>query len=194
MKIRILKLQNWLLATLVGAFGLSACHSTKEVASPNTPGEPEVVEPQKPDDPQVAPPDPREPIAVMYGVPTMNFVVKGKVVNEQGKPVPGMQVILLNRNVDITPDEMHEDNEYVLEYIRRASDTTDAEGNYIIQTSDTPADRGQIIIRDIDGKKRGLYKNQMIEVNYQEGKQTEPRQGWNMGTIEKEETITVWKE
>ena len=183
MKIRILKLKNWLLMTLVGALGLSACHSTKDVATP-----------QPADEPQVDTPKPRDPVVVMYGVPTMNFVVKGKVINEDGEPVKGMQVILLNRNVDITPDEMHEDNAYVKEYIRQASDTTDAEGNYRVTTKDTPAKKSQIIVRDIDGAENGKYKSQLLDIDYHDAIQTQSSEGWNMGTQEKTEDIVVEKE
>ena len=180
MKIRILKLKNWLLMTLVGALGLGACHSTKNI-----------TEPQPPEEPQVDTPKPRDPVVVMYGVPTMNFVVKGKVMNEQGKPVKGLQVILLNRNADITPEEMHEDNEYIREYIQRASDTTDAEGNYMVRTSDTTAEKQQMIVRDIDGEKNGKYKSLLLDIDYREATQTEERQGWNMGTREKVEDVVV---
>ena len=185
MKIRILKLKNWLLMTLVGAFGLTACHSTKELTEPT---------PKADDEPQVDTPKPRDPAVVMYGVPTMNFVVKGKVTNDAGKPVPGMQVILLNRNVDITPDELHEDNSYIQAYIQHSSDTTDAEGNYMVRTSDTPADRQEMIVRDIDGKENGSYKSQVVEVIYSEENRTQARQGWNMGTLEKTEDVVVERE
>jgi len=117
--------------------------------------------------------------------------VKGKVMNEQGKPVKGLQVILLNRNADITPEEMHEDNEYIREYIQRASDTTDAEGNYMVRTSDTPAEKQQMIVRDIDGEKNGKYKSLLLDIDYREATQTEERQGWNMGTREKVEDVVV---
>lgn len=183
MKIHILKLKNWLLMTLVGALGLSACHSTKNAATP-----------QPAEEPQVDTPKPRDPVVVMYGVPTMNFVVKGKVTNDDGKPVKGLQVILLNRNVDIMPDDMHEDNPYVQNYIHQSSDTTDAEGNYMVRTSDTPADKQQMIIRDIDGAENGQYKNMLLDIDYREAAQTQARQGWNMGTREKVEDVVVEKE
>lgn len=183
MKTRILKLKNWLLMAAVGALGLSACHSTKNVTTPQTPEEP-----------QVDTPKPRDPVVVMYGVPTMNFVVNGKVTNDDGKPVKGMQVILLNRNVDITPDEMHEDNPYVQDYIRQSSDTTDVDGNYTVRTSDTPAERQQMIIRDIDGAENGKYKSLLLDIDYRDAVQTQARQGWNMGTREKTEDIVVEKE
>ena len=77
MKIRFLKLKDWLLMCAMGLFGLTACHTAKKVAE----------EPVKNDDKDtVEQPVPRGgEMALMYGVPTMDFVVKGRVINEQGK-------------------------------------------------------------------------------------------------------------
>ena len=119
MKIRFLKLKDWLLMSVMGLFGLTACHSTKEAAA---------QQPADDGDDAVVAPNPRNEMALMYGVPTMDFVVKGRVINEQGNPVKGMQVILVNQTVDIAPDHMDEDNPFVQSYIQKASDTTDAQG------------------------------------------------------------------
>lgn len=180
MKIRYLKLKNWLLVTVMGMLGMGGCHSGKEVAQPKIEEEPQVEKPK-----------PRDPVVLMYGVPTMNFVVKGKVTNDAGQPVPGIQVILLNRNVDITPDYMQEDNPYVQDYIRHASDTTDAEGNYTVRTTDAPATRSQMMVRDIDGEKNGKYKSMMLDIEYDDPDQPQQRQGWNMGTRVKNEDVVV---
>ena len=186
MKIRYLKLKDWLLMTVLGLFGLTACHSTKEVVTNPT----DTLVPP-PDDPIVEKPEPRDPVVVMYGVPTMNFVVKGQVVDEQNKPVPGMQVVLVNQRIDIEPGRMDESHPYVQQYLKESSDTTDANGQYQVTTRDVPADRQQIIVRDIDGEKNGSYEDQMFDVDFTQGEQTQPRQGWNMGTLERKLTITV---
>lgn len=182
MKVRIYKLKNWLLMTLMGVLGLSACHSSKEATQPPIPDEPKVDNPQ-----------PRDEKILMYGVPTMNFTVKGKVVNEAGEPVKGMQVILLNRNIDITPEDMHEDNPYVRDYLRHSADTTDAEGLFRVQTTDTPTQKEMMIVRDIDGEENGAYEDQMFDVSFDNAKETQQRQGWNMGAREQELDITVVK-
>ena len=182
MKIRILKLKNWLLMTLVGALGLSACHSTKNAATP-----------QPAEEPQVDTPKPRDPVVVMYGVPTMDFVVKGRVIDEQGKPVKGMQVILVNQTVDIAPDHMDEDNPFVQDYIEHSSDTTDAEGVFECHVKDVPVEFQRVIIRDVDGDKNGRYKDQMVEVSFAEAEQTAGRKGWYFGKRTKDVDITVSK-
>lgn len=180
MKKQFYSLKNWLLVTLMGALGLSACHSTKEVNQPTLPEEPQVDRPQ-----------PRDEKILMYGVPTMNFTVKGRVVNEEGMPVAGMHVVLLNNNIDITPEEMHEDNPYVRDYLRFSSDTTAADGSFEVKTTDTPALKEMMIVRDIDKDENGYYEDQMLEVSFEDAKETQQRQGWNMGTREAEIDVTV---
>ena len=75
--------------SVMGLLGMTSCHCPKQVTE-TTPPQPD------PKDTVVAP-DPRN-FAVMYGVPQMDFQVKGRVVNGEGKPVEGMQVILLNQS------------------------------------------------------------------------------------------------
>ena len=182
MKIRFLKLKDWLLMTVMGVLGLTACHNTKEVAK----------QPAEPEKEPVAV-NPRGDAALMYGVPTMDFVLKGRVIDAQGNPVSGMQVILLSDNVDITPEEMHEDNPFVQEYIAKSSDTTDAEGNFQCQMQAFPKELQRVIVRDADGEKNGEYGAQMMEVKFTENEQTETRKGWYAGKREKDVDITVMK-
>lgn len=184
MKIQFLKVKNWLLLTAMGFFGLTACHTAKEPAQPTSPETPE---------PTPGKVSKRGEAAVMYGVPTMNFVVKGTVRDAQGTPVKGLQVTLLSQAVDIDPDHMREDNPYVRDYLKHASDTTDAQGTFECHTSDMPVESQQVMVRDIDGEANGSYESQMFDVKFTEGDQTAARQGWNMGTREKQVDITVIK-
>ena len=182
MRIRFLKLKDWLLMTVMGALGLTGCHSAKETAQ--NPAEPE---------PEKTEVTPRNEMALMYGVPTMDFVLKGRVINTDGQGVGGMQVILVNTRVDLSPEEMYEDNPMVQEYIKDASDTTDAEGYFSCHMQDVPTDIHHVIVRDIDGEKNEAYVDQMVPVNFADGEQTEERRGWRMGTRTKDVDITVFK-
>jgi putative lipoprotein (rSAM/lipoprotein system) len=184
MKIRFLKLKDWLLMSVMGLLGMTSCHCPKQVTE-TTPPQPD------PKDTVVAP-DPRN-FAVMYGVPQMDFQVKGRVTDEQGKPVQGMQVILVNQTVDISPEYLQEDNPYVQEYIRNASDTTDAEGRFDAQARDVPVEAQRVLVRDIDGDKNGRYQDQMIEVKFTSEDQTEQGSKWYQGRRTKEVNITVEK-
>ncbi len=182
MKIRFLKLKDWLLMTVMGMLGLTGCHSTKEAVQ-----EPATPEPEK----EVV--NPRNEMALMYGVPTMDYVLKGRVINTEGKGVEGMQVILVNTKVDLSPEEMYEDNKMVQDYIKEASDTTDAEGNFTCHMQDVPVDVHHVIVRDIDGERNGAYVDQMVPVNFAEGEQSGERKGWRLGTRTKDVDITVMK-
>ena len=184
MKIRFLKLKDWLLMSVMGLFGLTACHSTKEAAA---------QQPADDGDDAVVAPNPRNEMALMYGVPTMDFVVKGRVINEQGNPVKGMQVILVNQTVDIAPDHMDEDNPFVQSYIQKASDTTDAQGVFECHVKDVPVESQRVIVRDIDGNKNGGYEDLMVEIPFTEADQTGERKGWYMGARIKDVDITVLK-
>ena len=183
MKIRFLKFKDWLLMSMMGLLGLTACNSAKKVAE-------EPVAGNEPD--SIENPVPRGgEMALMYGVPTMDFVVKGRVINEQGKPVKGMQVILVNQTVDIAPDHMDEDNPFVQDYIEHSSDTTDAEGVFECHVKDVPVDVQRVIVRDIDGKKNGSYEDQMVDIVFTEADQSGERKGWYMGRRVKDVDITV---
>lgn len=180
MKVRYLKLRNWLILSIMGLLGLSACRSTKEASTvtedPNVPSQPQ----------------PRSEIALMYGVPTMNFVVKGKVTDPQGKPVKGMQVIIANQSVDIDADRIPDDNPYLNRYLESASDTTDANGNYECHVTDTPSKVQRIIVRDIDGAKNGSYQNELFEVEFEQPKGDRPNT-WMLGTATSELNIELKK-
>lgn len=178
-------MKDWLLMTAMGLLGLTSCHCGKEVAQ-------EPQQPAKPEKDQVETFDPGK-MAVMYGVPQMDFEVKGRVTDEQGKPIKGMQVILVNQTVDISPEYFQEDNPYVQDYIRNYSDTTNAEGRFETQTRDVPVETQRVLVRDIDGNKNGHYENQMIEVKFTSEDQTEQGSKWYQGKRSKEVNITMEK-
>ena len=185
MKIRFLKMKDWLLMSAMGLLGLTACHSTKEAATQQPPA--------KDGDDAVVQPTPRNEMALMYGVPTMDFVVKGRVIDEEGVPVKGIQVILVNQTVDIAPDHMDEDNPFVQDYIKHSSDTTDAQGVFECHVKDVPAEVQRGIVRDIDGDKNGSYEDQMVDIEFTEADQSGERKGWYLGRRTKDVDITVSK-
>lgn len=179
MKIRFLKVKNWLLVTAMGALGLSACHSSKEVAQGGT------------DESQIDDTKPRNEIALMYGVPTMDYVVKGRVIDAKGNPVQGMQVVLLNSSIDIDPEHMMEDNKNVQSYLNEVADTTNAQGEFRTTVKDVPLDTQRLMVRDVNGEKGGLFESQMIELRFTPEDQVNQREGWYQGSREKDVDITV---
>lgn len=214
MKLRYLKLKNWIILSLMGALGLSGCHSVKEATTKgerkqgNSAVEPDRrvrrprneimllygvppvnysgrVEAEPKEEKEARPND---EMAVMYGVPTMNFRVIGKVVNEKGEPVEGMQVVLLNSDID--HENLEGANpEYLKKYFERSGDTTDKEGNFNVQCTDRPYAYQHVLVRDIDGEKNGSYMEQVIDLEFPK---TEVSSRANAtGLVKNDVTITV---
>lgn len=203
MKIKYLKLKNWLLISAMSLFGLSACKCNKQVVSDSTKdgnieapdnvmrpmyGVPatdyrQQIPPQE--EPKVAVQEPpREPQVTVYGVPTVDFAVKGRVVDAAGKPVKGVQVMLINSEID--PENLPE-SPYWDEQLKRISDTTDAQGNFEVRNTDRPWQQVRVMVRDIDGAKNGKYENQVLDVEF--GEPEGGRDKWRLG--EKKAEVTV---
>lgn len=214
MKIRFKRLQNWLLMGLMGLLGFTGCRSAKEATEATAPDDGTAKErprnevmlmygaiPRDFSDKDAVKSEDlrdkidttmrgRKEIPVMYGVPTVNYVLKGRVVDAKGAPVKGAQVVLLNNNVDIEPGSMPQ-TDYVRNYVRRSSDTTADDGTFRCATTDMPERDMRVLVRDIDGAKNGTIKESMVEVSYKDAKVEGERRGMLIGTAEKEVTVTV---
>lgn len=88
-------------------------------------------------------------IPCMYGSPTADWTVKGKVIDEQGKGVPGLQVILGNRYED-SAEVIYDQNYWPLDTL-----TTGTDGMYGVDRGGFPINRLQVDIHDIDGEENG---------------------------------------
>lgn len=178
MRIKYLKLKNWLLVTVMGAFGLSACHCHKEVEKTDVKETPEV--------------NPREEIRLMYGVPTMNFMIRGQVKNADGRPVKNIRVNMLERNMEVKDGELQGDPERVQQWLDGTAVTTDKEGRFEINNSGIPQEEVKLMVRDVDGSKNGEYKDQVLEIKVQQGDvDREGAGGWNQGTFKKRVDIKL---
>lgn len=178
MRIKYLKLKNWLLVTVMGALGLSACHCHKEVAKSEPEGTPEMK--------------PREEIRLMYGVPTMDFHIRGQVWDADGRPVKDIRVNMLERGMEVKDGELQGDPERVLQWLERSSVTTDSEGRFEIKESGTPQEEVRLMIRDVDGPENGEFKNQVFEMKVQQNDvDREGAGGWNQGTFKKRVDIKL---
>jgi putative lipoprotein (rSAM/lipoprotein system) len=177
MKVRFLKLKSWLLMTVMGALGLSGCHSHKQLA------EPEEVQPRVKE---------RQEIRLMYGVPTMNYRISGKVHDAQGKPVKDVRVNMLEHGIEATADTVYGDPENVKNYLESTSVRTDKKGRFVIEQSTTPREEVRILVRDVDGASNGAYKNQLIHMEVDEASIDKSNAGgWNRGDFNKEIDIKL---
>ena len=115
-------------------------------------------------------------IPAMYGTPHADWSVKGKVVDEEYKPVAGLQVALGNR-FENTPDVIYDENYRPLDTLYTASD-----GTYSVKRTDFPIDRLEIRVQDVDGPAGGgeFQDAGLIirDIEYKDGK------GWYAGHAE----------
>ncbi len=178
MKMHYLKLKNWLLVTVMGAFGLSSCHCHKEVAQPQEEEVPAVK--------------PRNEMRLMYGVPTMNFMIRGQVKDADGRPVKDIRVNMLERNMEVKDGELQGDPERVQQWLDGTAVKTDKDGNFVINNSGIPQEEVKLMVRDVDGSENGEYKNQVLEMKVQQSDVDRTNAGgWNQGTFKKEVQVQL---
>jgi len=183
MKIKYLKLKNWLLVTVMGALGFSSCHSSKRLAAPEEERDTTPVEERERD---------RGEMRLMYGVPTMNYMIRGQVKDAEGRPVRDIRVNMLERNMEATADAIEGDPEMVQQWLDGTEVRTDAEGRFEIQNSGLPQEEIRLMIRDVDGHENGDYQNQLIGLSVKP-ENVSGAEGWNRGTFSKEVEIELEK-
>lgn len=183
MKIRFLKLKNWLLVTLMGALGLSGCHSHKKLAGPEA--DPDTV-------PAVRD---RGEMRLMYGVPTMNYMIRGQVKDAKGKPVQDIRVNMLERNMETDASgALVGDAEAIDNWLQGTEVRTDKKGRFTIQNSGLPQEEVRLLVRDVDGKEKGDFQNQLVGLQVTpEDMDRSDAGGWNQGTFNKKVTIQLEK-
>lgn len=179
MKVKFLKLKNWLLVSVMGALGLSGCQCHKKAAQ--TEPESETIEVRD-----------RGEVRLMYGVPTMNFQVYGKITDATGKPVRGIKVNMLERGMELQGTELQGDPERVKEFLENTAATTDRKGRFVVQNTSTPQERVRLLVRDVDGTDNGSLKDRLIEVEVTPADVDRTNAGgWNQGTFNKELRIEL---
>ena len=179
MKIKFLKLKNWLLVTVMGALGLSACHCHKKAAQ--TEIETDTIEVRD-----------RGEVRLMYGVPTMNYQIRGQVRDAQGRPVRGIKVNMLERNREVQGTELQGDPDRVKEYLENTAATTDKHGRFEITNSGIPQEQVRLLVRDVDGNDNGSLKDRMVEIEVTPASIDRTNAGgWNQGTFNKELNINL---
>lgn len=181
MKIKFLKLKSWLLVTVMGAFGLSSCHCHKDLADPEEGEKQPVVR------------DRGEAI-LMYGVPTMNYMIRGQVKDSKGRPVKDVRINVLEHGIEATADTIYGDPDNVRAYLENTSVKTDKKGRFEVSGTSRPWDEMQVLVRDVDGRENGEYKNQLIDVKVQPGDMDRSdAAGMYQGTFKKEININLEK-
>lgn len=176
MKIKILKLKDWLILSLMGLMGFSSCQSHKQLAAPEQ-------------EPGPAP-KPREEIRLMYGVPTMDYRISGQVKDASGKPVKGVAVNMLERGLNDTADTIYGNQDNIRRYLNNTEVRTDDKGRFLISTQEMPRESVRVLVRDTDGEANGEYKNQLLDIKVTDVDKSNA-DGWYQGVFFKELEIKL---
>lgn len=165
------KIIIYILGMLLTATLLVSCGSQKAAA--------ESAEPQT----QTAPPPP--------GIaPRVNYTVKGRVQNSNGRPVKGLEVILLNSSIDASEDYLP-DSEHALKLMEDSRDTTDRKGRFECSVTDLNNRYERLLVRDIDGKSNKHYANKMVKVEFSLDDIRTNARGQRVSIAEKEVVVTI---
>ena len=135
MKNRILRVFNFLLASIFACFGVS---SIKQVMC-------------------------------MYGVPSGEFQISGRVENLKSKPV---------RKIEVEVQDMKGNSLGVT--------TTAKDGTFQIGYQGWPHNEVYLISRDVDGWRNGAYQSDTTHV-----KLDYPKNGWNQGKAETKQKVVL---
>lgn len=109
---------------------------------------------------------------LMYGTPTADFAIKGKVVDGENKAsgLPDIQIVIRNKHSRFYADTLY----------------TDKDGEFVYQTSDMLSNPIRIIYEDTQ---TGVFKKDSVEVKLE---QIKPGNGpWHDGTYEADVTIEM---
>ena len=128
MKIRYIRLKNWLYVTLAGLLGIHLSCT-------------------------------KNPMACEYGTPEATYRVLGKVSDEEGKPIEGIQVAMYGSKV-----------------------TTNGNGAYNVSRRVIPYDTMMVEYCDIDDTVNGLYADTSVVVSFREATYIGGDGGWYSGT------------
>ena len=105
---------------------------------------------------------------LMYGSPYADWSVKGKVVDEDNKPISGLQVVLANY-FENTNEVIYDQNRWPLDTLQTAGD-----GTYYLESNGVPIHQLEVHVQDIDGELRGgeFEDAQLIvkQIEYKDGK------------------------
>ncbi|MBR1798511.1 MAG: radical SAM-associated putative lipoprotein [Bacteroidales bacterium] len=176
---KYLKLKQWLILSLMSALGFGACKSHKSVVEPQMEEKIEEIEE-------------RSEIRLMYGVPTMDYRVRGKVIDENGKPVSGVKLNMLEPGIEATADTVYGDQENVKKYLQNTSVTSDEDGRFEVSFQGVPQEEVRVLARDVDGSANGQFKNQLLNIKVDESSvDKKEAKGWNRGSFKKEVTIKL---
>lgn len=122
-------------------------------------------------------------IKAMYGTPTVDFIVKGKVESKLNQPIAGIKVEMSR--------EYNSETGKVSVLIDSTASATST-GIYAAKTNDSPQDQTfKVKFTDIDGAANGEYETLDTTVVFQDAKYTGGDGHWYHGKTEKEVNVKL---
>ena len=118
-------------------------------------------------------------IICMYGVPTVSYELKGKVTDEAGKPVEGIEVSF---------ERVSPSDSTLAGYAFGPVATTDSGGQWKVSFQDDPAAILKVLYQDVDGPENGgpFAPDSAIVRNIEPVKDTTDSNPFNLGEVKME--------
>lgn len=125
------------------------------------------------------------PVICEYGAPTADYIVKGTVTDEAGKPIQGIKTSL--KQVWQTDAD---DHVYGIDSIQ-----TSESGDFQLKSNEIPAGQTKLIVEDIDGDANGgEFLSDTIDVDYKNAVKTKDGDGrWYSGVYEITQNVKLKK-
>lgn len=118
-------------------------------------------------------------IVCMYGVPTVSYELKGKVTDEAGKPVEGIEVSF---------ERVSPADSTLIGSPMGPTASTNAEGQWSVSFQDDPTPILKVLYQDVDGPDNGgpFARDSTLVRDTEPVKDTTDSNPFNFGTVKKE--------
>lgn len=118
-------------------------------------------------------------IPVMYGVPSADYEMKGKVLDADGDPIKGIKIEV--QTYIATPEARTIARKFSLD-----------DGTYDINVSTFPVNKLRIIAQDVDGAENGgEFEEKTIELDFSKVEATGDKGAWYSGKFSLEQDIVL---
>ena len=118
-------------------------------------------------------------VPVMYGTPSADYEIKGKVLDADGDPIKGVKV-----NVQ---DDWHS------AFTSQGTECQSLDnGDYSVRIKTFPTDKLHLIVQDIDGAENGgEFEEKTVELDFSNIKYTGDDDAWYWGKKSLEQNIVL---
>ena len=96
--------------------------------------------------------------------------------------------------MEVKDGELQGDPEAIDNWLQNTEVKTDKKGRFEIKNSGLPQEQVRLMVRDVDGKENGEFKDRMVEMEVTpENVDRTNAGGWNQGTFNKQVDIKLEK-